>query len=107
MKRLLKFAACLACAPFFLLSCEEQEPIAEETNTLEVTPSDPISFLASGNAAVTLTVTTDADSWDYTAPEWIVATQEENTLSVNAKDNTEASRRGSAVSNSLPAMQSR
>ena len=33
-----------------------------------------------------------ADSWDYTAPEWIVATQEENTLSVNAKDNTEASR---------------
>lgn len=94
MKRLLKFAACLACAPFFLLSCEEQEPIAEETNTLEVTPSDPISFLASGNQAVTLTVTTDADSWDYTAPEWIVATQEENTLSVNAKDNTEASRVG-------------
>ena len=35
-----------------------------------------------------------ADSWDYTAPEWIVATQEENTLSVNAKDNTEASRVG-------------
>lgn len=94
MKRLLKFAACLAFAPFFMLSCEEQEPIAEETNTLEVTPSDPISFLASGNAAVTLTVTTDADSWDYTAPEWIVATQEENTLSVNAKDNTEASRVG-------------
>ena len=94
MKRLLKFAACLAFAPFFMLSCEEQEPIAEVTNTLEVTPSDPISFLASGNAAVTLTVTTDADSWDYTAPEWIVATQEENTLSVNAKDNPEASRVG-------------
>ena len=35
-----------------------------------------------------------ADSWDYTAPEWIVATQEENALSVNAKDNTEASRVG-------------
>ena len=94
MKRVLKFAACLAFAPFFLLSCEEQEPITDEINTLEVTPSDPISFLASGNTAVTLTVTTDAESWDFTAPEWIEATQEENTLSVNAKDNTEASRVG-------------
>ena len=94
MKRVLKFAACLAFAPFFLLSCEEQEPITDEINTLEVTPSDPISFLASGNTAVTLTVTTDAESWDFTAPAWIEATQEENTLSVNAKDNTEASRVG-------------
>lgn len=42
----------------------------------------------SGNDPVLLTVTTDADSWDYTAPEWIEAVKDGNTLTVNASDNT-------------------
>ena len=105
MKRLLKFAACLAFAPFFMLSCEEQEPIAEETNTLEVTPSDPISFLASGNAAVTLTVTTDADSWD-SSPPLNGSRPLRRRTPFQSMPRTTPRHRGSAVSNSLPAMQS-
>lgn len=92
MKRFVRLIACLACAPVLFFSCEEN-PGGNGLNTLEVSPSDNISFAATGNEAVTLTVTTDADSWDFTAPEWIEATKTDNTLMVNATDNTTASSR--------------
>ena len=87
MKHLLKSVACLACASALFFSCTDNG--AENgANTLTVTPSENIQFEASGNEAVTLTVDTDASSWDFTAPEWIDATQTDNTLMVNAQDNT-------------------
>ena len=95
MKRFLKTVACLACAPFIFFACEEeQQPGGAQSNTLSVTPSETISFEATGNTAVELTVTTDAESWDFTAPEWVTATAGETTLTVNAQDNTGASRVG-------------
>ena len=84
IKNFLKFFAGIFAVPMLFASCEEQL----STNTLSVEPSDAITFLASGNDPVLLTVTTDADSWDYTAPEWIEATKDGNTLTVNASDNT-------------------
>ena len=87
MKHLLKLLACFAAASVLIASCEKQGELADTAN-LEVSPSDPISFAATGNKAVTLTVTTDAGNWEYTVPEWIEATRTDNTLSVNAKDNT-------------------
>lgn len=84
IKNFLKFFAGIFAVPMLFASCEEQL----STNTLSVEPSDAITFLASGNDPVLLTVTTDADSWDYTAPEWIEAVKDGNTLTVNAFDNT-------------------
>lgn len=84
IKNFLKFFAGIFSVPMLFASCEEQL----STNTLSVEPSDAITFLASGNDPVLLTVTTDADSWDYTAPEWIEAVKDGNTLTVNASDNT-------------------
>lgn len=85
IKNFLKFFAGIFAVPMLFASCEEEQM---STNTLSVEPSDAITFLASGNDPVLLTVTTDADSWDYTAPEWIEATKDGNTLTVNASDNT-------------------
>ena len=85
IKNFLKFFAGIFTVPMLFASCEEEQM---STNTLSVEPSDAITFLASGNDPVLLTVTTDADSWDYTAPEWIEATKDGNTLTVNASDNT-------------------
>lgn len=88
MKRFLKLFAFFVSATALIASCDEPEEMTGSSNTLEVSPSDMISFAATGNKPVTLTVTTDADAWDFTAPEWIEATRTDNTLSVNAKDNT-------------------
>ncbi len=71
-----------------LFACQKNEQ-GEHTDTLEVSPSGTIAFAATGNSPVTLTVTTDADSWDYSlSDDWIEATKEENTLVVNVQDNT-------------------
>ncbi len=75
-------AACLLTVAA-LFSCQK----AQEVNTLSVSPSAMIEFAAAGNDDVVLSVTTDASSWDFTAPEWIEATKGEKTLVVNAKDN--------------------
>lgn len=65
-------------------------PEEEDDNVLEVSPMDPIVFKASGNEAVVLTVSTDAEEgWTFTAPEWLTAEKSEDgkTLTVNATDN--------------------
>ena len=86
MKLLHKFAGLALFLSFGLVSCEEKE-VVNGTNTLSVEPSETITFKASGNKAVELTVITDAEEWEYTVPEWIDATREGDVLSVNAKDN--------------------
>lgn len=93
IKNFLKFFAGIFAVPMLFASCEEQL----STNTLSVEPSDAITFLASGNDPVLLTVTTDADSWDYTAPEWIEAVKDGNTLTVNAFDNTTGGSRSGRI----------
>lgn len=93
IKNFLKFFAGIFAVPMLFASCEEQM----STNTLSVEPSGAITFLASGNEPVLLTVTTDADSWDYTAPEWIEAVKDGNTLTVNALDNTTGGSRSGRI----------
>lgn len=82
-----------------LLSCkkggnENPQPEPPGVNTLSVAPSSDITFDASGNADVTFTVTTDADAWEYTVPEWITAAKADNKLIAAAADNTGAERSG-------------
>lgn len=72
-----------------VVSCQKVTPADE----LSVKPSAALSFEATGNTDVTLTVTTTAEKWEYTAPEWVVATREGATLKVNVADNTAANAR--------------
>lgn len=88
MKTIRKFAGFILLCSFGLASCQQAE-VTRKTDELSVEPSAAISFKAKSNPDVTLTVTTTAKDWDFTAPEWIVATREGNTLKMNAKDNTE------------------
>ena len=69
-------------------------PQAETPDTLSVQPSAALSFEAQGNADVTLTVTTTAEKWEYTAPEWVVASVAGETLVVNVADNAGKARVG-------------
>lgn len=91
-KNLSKILAGMAFVSAMLVSCEKN--VIEQPNTLEVVPSSSLTFLASGNSAVSLSVKTDAASWDFKAPEWVVAEKSGDKLSVNVADNTGASRVG-------------
>lgn len=84
MKKNLHFLAGLVCLAMVISSCEED---VTKTNTLSVVPSAPLVFNASGNDPVTLTVTTDADDWSFTKPEWVTAAKNGNELSVNVLEN--------------------
>lgn len=75
-----------------LFSCKEE---VEIKNSLSVSPDTDMVFNASDNKDVTLTVTTDAERWSYTAPDWVIAKQSENTLVVNVSDNSGEERTGS------------
>ena len=70
------------------------KPQAEEPDTLSVQPSAALSFEAEANADVTLTVTTTAEKWEYTAPEWVKAEVAGETLIVNVAENTGKARVG-------------
>lgn len=75
-------------------SCSDSDE-TDKINTLTVSPEETISFRATKNEPVRLTITTDAETWAYTAPEWVLAEQSGNTLEVNAQDNPgESSRSG-------------
>ena len=65
-----------------------QNEAEEDVDILSVTPDDPISFNASGNAGVSLEVSTNAGDWAFDVPEWITASKHDgNILFVNAEDN--------------------
>lgn len=87
IKSLLLAATMLAAA---VVSCQKVTPADE----LSVKPSAALSFEATGNADVTLTVTTTADKWEFTAPAWVVAERVEGTLVLNVEDNAGAARVG-------------
>ena len=63
-------------------------------DTLSVQPSAALEFEATDNADVTLTVTTTADKWEFTAPAWVVAERVDGTLVLNVEDNAGAARVG-------------
>lgn len=71
------------------ITVSQKEPSEVPDNTLSVDPSEKISFKAAGNTDVVLTVTTDADDWNFNKPEWMTATKDGSTLTVNAQDNTD------------------
>lgn len=67
------------------VSCTK-ETVAD---TLSVKPSAALTFEASGNTDVTLAVTTTAEKWDFSVPNWVVATKDGNNLVVNVQDNAD------------------
>ena len=87
IKSLLIAATMFAAA---VVSCTKVTPADE----LSVKPSAALSFEATGNADVTLTVTTTAEKWEFTAPAWVVAERVEGTLVLNVEDNAGAARVG-------------
>lgn len=69
----------------------------EDPDALSVEPTDDITFKASGNEPVVLTVTTNAESWAYEVPEWVVASKEENKLTLDVQPNTTTSTRSGRI----------
>lgn len=96
MKKTVKFAGLLLCSALGFVACESKDVSGnQKTNVLLVEPSAPIAFNATGNEQRTLTVTTDAKDWDYTASEWVEAEKNGEVLLVGVKDNqAEESRSG-------------
>lgn len=91
IKSIFNLIAATSIALAAIASCEPQQ---EYQDSLSVEPADAISFLATGNEDVILTVTTNVEDWTFTSPEWITARQEGNLLHVNALDNKNEERLG-------------
>ena len=72
-----------------VLSCKKDE-IKQET--LEVSPSKALQFLAKGNEDAVLTISTNASSYEVDAEEWVITQKDGNKLSVNVTDNESAER---------------
>ena len=72
-----------------VLSCKKDE-IKQET--LEVSPSKDLQFLAKGNEDAVLTISTNASSYEVDAEDWVITQKDGNKLSVNVKDNKSAER---------------
>ena len=72
-----------------VLSCKKDE-IKQET--LEVSPSKDLQFLAKGNEDAVLTISTNASSYEVDAEDWVITQKDGNKLSVNVEDNKSAER---------------
>ena len=72
-----------------LVSCKENEL---EQETLEVSPSGVIRFLAKGNETKVLTISTNASTYEVDAEKWVLTQKDGNKLSVNVTDNESAER---------------
>ncbi len=66
-------------------SCQKAEKVMD---TLSVNPDKTLVLSAKDNADVALNVTTNAETWEFTAPEWITGTKNSNTLVLKFSDNT-------------------
>lgn len=92
MKHFKRMAGMLMFLLLVLSSCKEE---VEVKTSLSVSPNGALEFNAVGNENIILTVTTDAAKWTYSAPEWVIAEQNGNTLIVNASENFGEVRTGS------------
>lgn len=90
IKSLISGLAAFMVAAMATVSCTK----ATVQDTLSVQPSAALSFEATDNADVTLTVTTTAEKWEFTAPAWVVAERVDGTLVLNVEDNAGAARVG-------------
>lgn len=72
-----------------VLSCKKDE-IKQET--LEVSPSKDLQFLAKGNEDAVLTISTNASTYEVDAEDWVIRQKDGNKLSVNVEDNKSAER---------------
>ncbi len=72
-----------------VLSCKKDE-IKQET--LEVSPSEDLQFLAKGNEDAVLTISASASSYEVDAEKWVITRKNGNKLSVNVEDNKSAER---------------
>ena len=72
-----------------VLSCKKDE-IKQET--LEVSPSEDLKFLAKGNEDAVLTISASASSYEVDAEDWVIRRKNGNKLSVNVRDNKSAER---------------
>ena len=72
-----------------VLSCKKDE-IKQET--LEVSPSEDLQFLAKGNEDAVLTISASASSYEVDAEDWVITRKNGNKLSVNVEDNKSAER---------------
>ena len=72
-----------------VLSCKKDE-IKQET--LEVSPSEDLQFLAKGNDDAVLTISASASSYEVDAEDWVITRKNGNKLSVNVVDNKSAER---------------
>lgn len=79
------------------ISVTQSKRAPEDPDALSVDPSDDITFKASNNEPVVLTVTTNADSWNVETPEWISADKEADKLTINAEANTSTSTRSGRI----------
>ncbi len=82
-----------------VLSCKKDE-IKQET--LEVSPSEPLTFSWNDAERVALEVTTTADSWDAAVDtddgeDWVTAQKEGTTLTISVKENNSESERNGKV----------
>ncbi len=66
-------------------SCQKAEEVMD---TLSVSPDKTLILAAKDNADVTLNVTTNVETWEFTAPEWITGTKNGNALVLKIADNT-------------------
>ena len=89
MKKIFQVLLGTAMVAAAVLSCKKDE-IKQET--LEVSPSKDLQFLAKGNEDAVLTISTNASSYEVDAEDWVITQKDGNKLSVNVKDNKSTER---------------
>lgn len=89
MKKIFQVLLGTAMVAAAVLSCKKDE-IKQET--LEVSPSEELRFLAKGNKDAVLTINTSASSYEVDAEDWVITRKNGNELSVNVRDNKSAER---------------
>lgn len=89
MKKFFQVLLGTAMVAAAVLSCKKDE-IKQET--LEVSPSKDLQFLAKGNEDAVLTISTNASSYEVDAEKWVITQKDGNKLSVNVEDNKSAER---------------
>ena len=89
MKKILQILLGTAMVAAAVLSCKKDELKQE---TLEVSPSEALRFLAKGNEDAVLTISTNASTYEVDAEKWVITQKDGNKLSVNVEDNKSAER---------------
>lgn len=71
----------------FVCMCTSCIDNSTELTTLSVSTTHSMHFAANNNADAVIEVSTNSNSWEYIAPEWVIANKTEKSLTVNVTDN--------------------